>query len=214
MGIQTASWLIPMTTILPKPFLRRMIWSVSWFDDIIDEDIRQTYDAPLFEYAFDYLSNSNGSVDDFFFVGHSLGGALAQIVAAQLHGLQKHGHLEESKETAIRSFAFNSPGLLLNSRKFSVNIDDLYETATIIDSEHDVVGDVDEHVGMVQDIDCVFEDVIGGCHRIMNAVCTLLEHCDATQSHNPDLLQLFCEYSEENPGVTMTDVYYEMEFNR
>ena len=203
-----------MTTILPKSFLRRVISKLSLFDEIIDEDIRETYDGPLFDYAFDYLSTSNGSVDDLFFVGHSLGGAIAQIVAAQLHGLQKHGHLAESNDTAIRSFAFNSPGLLLNSRKFSVNIDDLYETATIIDSEHDVVGDVDEHVGMVQDIDCVFEDVIGGCHRIMNAVCTLLEHCDATQSHNPDLLQLFCEYSEENPGVTMTDVYYEMEFNR
>ena len=89
MGIQMASWIIPMTTILPKSFLREVIWKMSMFEEIIDEDIRKTYDEPLFDYAFDYLSNSNGSVDDLFFVGHSLGGAIAQIVAAQLHGLQK-----------------------------------------------------------------------------------------------------------------------------
>ena len=201
-----------MTTLLPRSFIANIVHQGTRLDGLISNDLRESYDGPIFEYARNLLENTTEPIDSLYFVGHSLGGALAQIVAAQLHGLQKQGDLAGSEDTAIRSYAFNSPGLLLSSRKFSVNIDDLYETATIIDSENDVVGDVDVHIGSVYDIDCVFEDVLAGCHRIQNAICALYEHCDATQSHNPDLLQSFCEYSEDNPGAVMTDVYYDLEW--
>merc|ERR1719474_895589 len=169
---------------------------MSWFDEIIDQNLRKTYDVPLFEYAFNHLNDANHSVDDLFFVGHSLGGTIAEIVAAQLHGVQKRGHLDgtQGADTSMRSFAFSAPGLLLNSRKFSVNIADLHETATIINAEHDLLVGVDEHVGLLQDIDCVFEDIWYGCHTIQNAICTLYEHCDANQSHHPEMLAAFCDY--------------------
>ena len=96
MGLQLASWVIPLTTILPPSVLRQVIWRLGFFDEIINKDIRETYDAPLSDYIFNYLTTSNHSVNDLIFTGHSLGGAISQVVAAQLHGLQKR--------VCIRSF--------------------------------------------------------------------------------------------------------------
>ncbi len=196
-----------MTTILPKPFLRQIILSLSWFDGIVYEDVRETYDGPLFDYAFEYLSTANHTMDNFILVGHSLGGALSEIVAAQLYGLQKQGTLPLSNSTVIKSFGFSSPGLDLSSRRFIVNIDDLYETATITETEYDLAAHVDSQVGMVQDVDCIFEDLAGGCHFIQNVICTLRDHCDTESSQNPLLVDLYCEYVHEYPGYNMFHVW-------
>ena len=205
MGIEAASWLIPMTTILPKPFLRQIIWSLSWFDHIIYADVRLTYDGPLFDYAFDYLSTANHTIDDLLFVGQSLGGSISEIVAAQLYGLQKQDTLLSN--TSMRAFAFSSPGLSLSSRKFNVDVEDLRKTATVIISENDLLAEIDEQVGMVQDIDCVFEDIVLGCHRIQNSVCALQDSCDAHISHHPLLVSLYCDYVAEYPSYNMLHVW-------
>ena len=205
-SLEVASWLIPMTTILPKPFLRQIIWSLSWFDHLIYEDLRETYDGPLFDYAFDYLSTANHTIDNMLFIGHSLGGVMAQIVASQLYGLQKQD-ISFLNDSVIKSFGFSSPGLLLSARKFNVNIDDLVQTATILKAEHDFLAAVDSQVGLVQDLKCVFANQIWGCHRMQNAVCTLNDQCPNDLSHHPQLVSLYCEYVADYPGYNMLHVW-------
>lgn len=82
---QIFSWVVPLTTILPKAFIRQYIKLISIFEDIIAPNIRETFDEPIYQYVKEHILKqqeteslrTNDTV--LFIIGHSLGGAIAQI---------------------------------------------------------------------------------------------------------------------------------------
>lgn len=83
--MQVSSWTIPMTSIVPRQLIANMVDGASRFDGVINRDLREQYDGPIFEYARSLLEDTEKSIDSLYFVGHSLGGALSKIVAAQIY---------------------------------------------------------------------------------------------------------------------------------
>ena len=54
----------------------------------------------------------------------------------------------------IKAFAMASPGLVFNSRKFSLDLHDLFVTATVLKPRHDAVSNIDKPGGLVQNVEC------------------------------------------------------------
>merc|ERR1711879_231031 len=111
-------------------------------------------------------------------------------------------------DVEIKSFALASPGLAFGARKFSVHIEDIYETAVEIRPENDPVSMVDDHLGQVSFVECLVEDMLE-CHYTINAVCSLMESCNAYRLHNPDLVGTWCDvYDSAIPIMNMWNYTY------
>ena len=210
--IQLSSWTIPMTSILPRGFIANLVYQGSMFDGVISNDLREQYDAPIFEYARSLLQNTTASVDALYFVGHSLGGGLAKVVGAQIYRALIDGFVNNSYDQSlienveIKSFALASPGLSFGARKFSVHIEDIYKTAVEIRPEYDLVSAVDVHVGSVSFVECLEDDVIE-CHLGINTICSMMLQCNAYRLHNPDLVAAWCK--KEDSAVPLMNVWNE-----
>ncbi len=114
--------------------------------------------------------------------GHSLGGGLARIVGAL---------------TGQASVSFGPPGLGLSYRKYSIenaNASKLKSGHTIkisskgqldhqslaIVTAFDVVTQIDQQVGLIQNIQCDHQDKAfhnAACHLLEGTICHLLKHC-------------------------------------
>ena len=195
--IGVTSFIVPITSLLPSVAIARIIDASSRFEGFIDAAIRESYDGPVFEYVYNYLQQSDTpNMTSLFFAGHSLGGALGQIVGAQINNVRRRGLLPTSlSQLEIKSFALASPGVVLNARKFAVHIEDLYETAIILKPRHDVVSEIDIQSGSVNQFACLKDEMLP-CHLLLNSICALMRDCDAYQSNNPDLIAAYCEYPE------------------
>lgn len=92
----------------------------------------------------------------------------------------------------IKSFALASPGLSYGARKFSVHIEDVYETAIEIRPENDPVSAIDEHLGSAHFVECLEESMIE-CHLGINTICSLMQKCNSYKLHHPDMVAAWCE---------------------
>ena len=209
--LQTASWILPITTILPQSFIIRIVYFASFFEGTIDKEMRGRFDKPLFEYAARYLLSTEHAIQSLYFVGHSLGGGIAQIVAAQLHHIHKRTeygvHNIKYKNLEIKSFSVAAPGSMWNSRKFSFDTIDLYETAEYLRPRHDIVSSVDEYGGLTQNIECNEQEVVG-CHLTKNIICELSSNCNVYQAQNPKMIQSFCLYHDTVGDLFMNYANY------
>merc|ERR1719229_1138990 len=187
-----------MTSILPRSFVANMVHASAAIDGVMAADLRDQYDAPIFSYVWDLLEETTDPIDSLYFVGHSLGGALAKIVGAQIYRAHLDGYVENAvdntliEDIEIMSFALASPGLSFGARKFSVHIEDIYKTAVEIRPEGDIVSAVDVHVGQVAFVECLGETLIAH-HMGINTICKMMSECNAYRLHNPDLIATWCE---------------------
>merc|ERR1711973_931892 len=171
--------------------IANMVYYGSLLDGIISRSLREQYDGPIFEYARSLLENTTEPIDSLYFVGHSLGGGLAKIVGAQIYRALEDGYINNTvnqsliDDVEIKSFALASPGLSFGARKFSVHIEDIYNTAIEIRPELDIVSAVDVHVGQVSFVECGGDNMID-CHKSRTTICMMLEKCNAYKLHNPD----------------------------
>ena len=78
-------------------------------------------------------------------VGHSLGGGVAQIVAARLY---------EGGRKNVLSIGISSPGTVLSSQKFGFDPESLSFTSVTIAGKRDPVPMVDEHAGLMEFVEC------------------------------------------------------------
>eukprot|EP01083_Nonionella_stella_P129437 392768_1 len=194
MLLQAASLIVPVTSLLPWSFIIQIVYYMSFFEGTIDTQSRQRYDTPVFEYAYDLLLNTEDTIDSLYFVGHSLGGAVSQAVAAQLYHAFHAGYIENpvlSHNLDLRSLSFGSPGMTFNSRKFSVDLDDLYATATVLKVSHDAISNVDVPAGFVQNVECS-ESTFYRCHKRSNIICELGRQCGFNNAKNPELISNMC----------------------
>merc|ERR1712176_1267045 len=152
------------------------------------DDLREQYDGPIFEYARSLMEDTTNTMDSLYFVGHSLGGGLAKIVGAQIYRALNDGNIVNDdqsliEDVEIKTFALASPGLSYGARKFSVHIEDVYETAVEIRPENDPVSAIDEHVGQAAFVECLEESMIE-CHLGINTICSLMQKCNAYKLHH------------------------------
>eukprot|EP01083_Nonionella_stella_P082022 226316_1 len=194
MLLQVASWVIPITTILPQQFLINIVSFTSKLEGGVEHDMRQRYDIPLFEYTLDYVDALQYEVDSLYFVGHSLGGSIGAAVAAQIFGVFHDSNYfadnEWIRNLQIKSFALSAPGMTYSSRKFNVNLRDLYSTQTTIKPRHDLIAAIDKPTGLVQSIECRWGSTFAACHQIHISIHELIRSgCNLYHSHNPSMFK-------------------------
>lgn len=111
-------------------------------------------------------------------------------------------------DVEIKSFALASPGLSFGARKFSVRVDDIYETAVEIRPEGDPVSMLDVHKGQVSFVECLASDMVS-CHLGINTICKMMEKCNSYRLHNPDLVGTWCdEYDSALPLMNVWNMTY------
>eukprot|EP00486_Rosalina_sp_Unknown_P013889 CAMPEP_0201595904 /NCGR_PEP_ID=MMETSP0190_2-20130828/192753_1 /ASSEMBLY_ACC=CAM_ASM_000263 /TAXON_ID=37353 /ORGANISM="Rosalina sp." /LENGTH=177 /DNA_ID=CAMNT_0048056047 /DNA_START=535 /DNA_END=1065 /DNA_ORIENTATION=- len=127
-----------------------------------------------------------------YLVGHSLGGGISEIVAANLHEWATGQKLKSH----VQSFGVCSPGVLLSSAKFGFGVEALDKTSTSLLPRRDIVSKVDEHGGSIQYSECDAGSFLQ-CHMTDNVLCEVFYGCPTDLSTGPkyEWLKNFCFYS-------------------
>jgi len=99
--------------------------------------------------------------------GHSLGGGVAQIVAAKLY---------DTQSKRVRAFNLAGPGIAFSAHKFGVSADALKFTGFTLRSIGDPVAKVDKQKGTVNEIDCD-SPIRTYCHYREQTQCELAHSC-------------------------------------
>jgi hypothetical protein len=180
--LQSVSYVIPLTAILPIGFLRDWVWVAGKTSDgLIDPSIRDQFDKPVLEFLRDkFEANPNRSV---LIAGHSLGGAIAQIVAAKI--------ADKYKTDKVYSFGLSSPGTVFTSEKFGFSIEALDKTSLSVLPRRDPVAMGDQHGGAWQLIECDATQSLG-CHSSDRSFCELYHNCGSESARNKTFADCLC----------------------
>jgi len=200
--VEVATWdfltlIIPFLDIIPTSILRYIIYYSSLAEGIINAEARIQFTAKIKTYLTDYISNTYNSINStnteevqLYIIGHSLGGAIAASVAAELYEDEALTvHENNPYGINIHSIGVNSPGTALSSIKFGYQIDSLYLTSTSVLAYRDLVQRVDLHGGIIQYIGCPDDLEVYQCHLVGNAICEIHRYCKFLE--NP-VIDCFC----------------------
>merc|ERR1719242_423467 len=176
--------IVPFLNAFPISFTRQILYYSAYSEGILNPDARAEFDDPVYDYAQAYMARleSDCTFDELndteienwkgptsmYFVGHSLGGGISQIVAANLY--EDHENL--NLKSNIQSYGVCSPGTLMSSAKFGFSVTALDVTASSLLPRRDVISMVDEHGGSVQYTECD-ADEFASCHYLESVLCEL-----------------------------------------
>ena len=189
---QIFSWVVPLTAMLPKAFLVQYIEFVAIFENIVAPYVRDKFDEPVYDYIKENIlekphslrATSNDSL--LLIVGHSLGGAVAQIVGARLYD-DGYGN-----ERNIVSFGLSTPGTVYSSGKFGFSVESLDKSSVTVVARRDIIGSIDIHGGFVQNIECSAESA-EECHGSVTSFCELYDECSNDLIRNKTFTECVCE---------------------
>ncbi|KAJ0411699.1 hypothetical protein ATCC90586_002083 [Pythium insidiosum] len=117
---------------------------------------------PVYQELLDHVVGLKKKVGDrLVLTGHSLGGAMAAMVGAK---------------TKTPAVSFSGPGLLFSRGRFGIDDADIRDYVLTIKPRRDVVPQVDELGGMIQDIECRRTNPLG-CHSTQTHLCELYASC-------------------------------------
>jgi hypothetical protein len=100
--------------------------------------------------------------------GHSLGGAIAAMIGAK------------TKTSAV---SFSGPGLLYSLGRFDITSQDVRDYVLTMKPRKDIVPQVDELGGLVQEIRCKKSSPMG-CHSTSTHLCELYFSCGDPRQRN------------------------------
>eukprot|EP00812_Abedinium_dasypus_P015845 NODE_950_length_1298_cov_455.081255.p1 GENE.NODE_950_length_1298_cov_455.081255~~NODE_950_length_1298_cov_455.081255.p1 ORF type:complete len:199 (+),score=42.90 NODE_950_length_1298_cov_455.081255:3-599(+) len=146
-GIGQIQWLLMTANFIDTSY-ERSIWEK--VENLINETMKQ-------------FPN-----DNIVLTGHSLGGGIAQVVAAR---------------RKLPALVFSAPGMLYNARRFGINIQAAKRLVMVIQPESDIVPMVDVQPGMVQRIECRDRNEASmqlqpvACHDIVKSTCEIWRVC-------------------------------------
>ncbi|CAJ1014852.1 putative Lipase (class 3) [Leishmania shawi] len=103
--------------------------------------------------------------------GHSLGGAVAAIVAAQMR---------------VKAVAFSAPGIALARKKFSLPLRSINENIMSVVSSNDIVPSVGEHGGEVHHVECLAA-TRELCHAMEFMIGSLWRSCSSVRARFPSI---------------------------
>ena len=189
--LQIFSWVIPLDSMLPKAWMRQYVRFISIFENVAAPYIRDSFDKPIYEYIKENILENPHHLqlrtEDrlLFIIGHSLGGAAAQIVGAQLYD---DGYGNSSN---ILSFGLSTPGSIYSSGKFGFTVESLDKSSISVLARKDVVTTIDKHGGFVQNIECTAENN-EDCHGSVTSFCELYDECSNDLIRNMTFVQCVC----------------------
>ncbi|KAG5467786.1 hypothetical protein LSCM4_00870 [Leishmania orientalis] len=103
--------------------------------------------------------------------GHSLGGAVAAIVAAQMR---------------VKAVAFSAPGIALARKKFNLPLRSINENIMTVVSSNDIVPAIGEHGGEVHHVECLAA-TRELCHAMEFMIGSLWRSCSSVRSRFPSI---------------------------
>jgi len=172
---ETLQWIVPFLNALPTSFIRQLMFYVSVVEGAINSEARQQYDIPVFAHLCDYIiKNETKKETTVYVVGHSLGGGIAQIVAAKAYEPQYCENIV--MEGSITSLGICSPGTLYTSAKFGFSVESLDKTSMSLLPRRDPVSSIDDHGGNVQFVECR-ESTPWNCHLMASILCETFNNC-------------------------------------
>ena len=195
---QILRWIFPFLTPLPNTFIRSLIYYASMTEGLINSEARSRFGDVVYNYTNNYLNKLDYETN-LYIIGHSLGGAIAQVVGSRLY--EKSGNNGYEYDHYISSYGVNSPGTLYSSGKFDFEMDSLQFTSVSLLTENDPVSMVDSHAGVVQTVQCN-EDFSVECHRVRVPVCELATFCDNNAASHSEYLVKYCD------GDAWADILY------
>ena len=151
---------------LPFEFVAFFISKSASIDYLLHQSTYGHYFKPL----EDYVKAEYNTSEEYFLVGHSLGGGLAKIIGSR---------------NKIPAIAISSPGEIYNHVKFNYTLEDVQKYTTTVRAQNDPVTWIDRSGGLVQYVECDNSDFMK-CHNIRNTYCELKKKCHAiTRIHCP-----------------------------
>ncbi|CEG35241.1 hypothetical protein PPTG_02661 [Plasmopara halstedii] len=125
--------------------------------------IRAIMPPPVYSELLDHVTLVRKRVgsDRLVLTGHSLGGAMAAMVGAKTH---------------TPAISFSGPGLLLSRGRFDVDDNSIRDFVMTVKPRRDIVPQVDELGGMVQEIECRRNNPFA-CHSTVTHMCELYAAC-------------------------------------
>eukprot|EP01083_Nonionella_stella_P097971 275422_1 len=180
--LQLFSWVVPLTTVLPVAFVRDFVRLSAIPEGMIDPTLRERYDGPIYDYVWNNLSSALNTNKTIFIMGHSLGGGIAEIVAAKY---------ADKGYKNVYSFGLSSPGTLWSSSKFGFSVEALDKTSISVLPRRDIVPIADRHGGVVQEIECHAKDTIS-CHEASRSFCEVYHNCGDRLTRNLTFANCVC----------------------
>mmetsp|Transcript_8939 Transcript_8939/g.13795 ORF Transcript_8939/g.13795 Transcript_8939/m.13795 type:complete len:302 (+) Transcript_8939:1-906(+) len=180
--LQTFSWVLPLTTILPVTFIRDFVRYSAIPEGMIDPTLRERYDQPIYDYVRTNMSEALKNDKTVLILGHSLGGGIAEIVAAKF---------ADQGYSNVYSFGLSSPGTVYSSSKFGFSVEALDKTSISVLPRRDPVSAVDVHGGVAQVIECSAGEMIM-CHLAARSFCELFQECGQAMARNVSFAQCVC----------------------
>ncbi|KAG7402346.1 hypothetical protein PHYBOEH_000054 [Phytophthora boehmeriae] len=152
--MQAANIFIPFLKQLPSEFVVEML-SMTF--------LRGVMPPPVYSELLEHVRTVRERVggDRLVLTGHSLGGAMAAMVGAK---------------TRTPSISFSGPGLLYSRGRFDLQDEAIRDYVLTVKPRHDVVPQVDELGGMVQEIECRKTNPLA-CHSTVTHMCELYAAC-------------------------------------
>ncbi|GMF12443.1 unnamed protein product [Phytophthora lilii] len=152
--MQAANIFFPFLKQLPSEFVVEML-SMNF--------LRAIMPPPVYSELLDHVSVVRKRVggDHLVLTGHSLGGAMAAMVGAKTH---------------TPAVSFSGPGLLYSRGRFNVDDESIRDYVLTVKPRRDIVPQVDELGGMVQEIECRRDNPLA-CHSTVTHMCELYAAC-------------------------------------
>jgi len=151
------------------------IWSHSLISSVVDKTsiwsgaMYPGANKRYYEDPYNYLHANGIPQEDEYVVmmGHSLGGGVAQVVAAKMYD---EGHRN------VVSFSLSAPGVLYSAKKFDFSIEGLQYTSINALGERDPFTYVDKHLGLLTRFECNRELSVD-CHSAYQSMCEISGSC-------------------------------------
>jgi hypothetical protein len=169
--LQFFSVFMPSVFILPRTFVSSLVLFSSYIDPLLLVQDRH-YHHELVHLVSDLIRDVDR--EKVVMTGHSLGGAICQIIGTQLN---------------IPALTFSAPGNLYSALKFDMSPQLANHLAVNVAPDGDPVPLIDFQAGLVQKINCPSFLM---CHLMLNTLRELILSCrDSLQAKH--FAKLFCE---------------------
>ncbi|KPI86444.1 hypothetical protein ABL78_4475 [Leptomonas seymouri] len=131
---------------------------------------RRDFFADLYNHIA-YVGSRPSHPKHILLTGHSLGGAVASIVAAQM---------------GVKAVAFSAPGIVLARRKFNFSLRSLHQNVMTVISSNDIVPAVGEHGGELHHVVCLAA-TRELCHAMEFMIGSLWRSCSSVRAKFPSI---------------------------
>ncbi|KAK1939245.1 hypothetical protein P3T76_008629 [Phytophthora citrophthora] len=158
--MQAVNVFIPFLKQLPRAFVVKML-SMRLISSVMP--------SPVYTDVLHHAVDTRARVgNNLVITGHSLGGAIAAMIGAK------------TKTSAV---SFSGPGLLYSLGRFDITSQDVRDYVLTMKPRKDIVPQVDELGGLVQEIRCKKSSPMG-CHSTSTHLCELYFSCGDPRQRN------------------------------